>query len=197
VTDNSAFKNEVRARMAETGEKYTIARRKVIAGHDAGQPPVIVRVYLNPYVDLELTAQAGQAYAGAGEQGRRDMVDRLLADQIEVAGFEEAQIAASSKIMTGQERSAEDEAAEDAAIRGAVRHGVERAAGVSAVEIDRTGEGVRVDIRTAQPGIVMRHRGAEADRIRGELEELTGGPVRLNLLWAPGPQEPADDDTEP
>jgi KH domain len=197
VTDNSAFKNQVRARMAETGEKYTIARRTVIAGHGAGQPPVIVRVYLHPYVDLELTAQAGQAYAGADEQGRRDMVDRLLADQIEVAGFEEARIAASSKIITGQEVSAEDEAAEDAAIRGAVRHGVERAAGVSAVEIDRTGDGVRVDIRTTQPDIVMRHRGAEADRIRGELEELTGGPVRLNLLWAPGPQETADDDAEP
>jgi KH domain len=197
VTDNSAFKNQVRARMAATGEKYTIARRTVIAGHDAGRPPVIVRVYLNPYVDLELTAQAGRAYAGAGEQGPRDMVDRLLADQIEVAGFEEAQIAVSSKIMTGQEMSAEDEAAEDAAIRGAVRHGVERAAGVSAVEIDRTGDGVRVDIRTAQPDIVMRHRGTEADRIRGELEELTGGPVRLNLLWAPGPQETADDDAEP
>ena len=35
----------------------------------------------------------------------------------------------------------------------------------------------RVDIRTAQPGIVMRHHGAEADRIRADLEELTGGPV--------------------
>jgi hypothetical protein len=192
VTDNSAFKNQVRARMAETGEKYTIARRKVIAGHDAGQPQVILRVYLNPYVDLELTRQEGQAYAGAGEQGRRGMAGRLLADQIEVAGFEEAQIAAGSKIMTGQELSAEDKAAEDAAIRGAVRRGVERAAGVSAVEIDRTGDGVRVDIRTAQPDIVMHHHGVEADRIRGDLEELTGGPVRLNLLWTPGPQETAD-----
>jgi small subunit ribosomal protein S3 len=98
--------------------------------------------------------------------------------------------------MTGQELGAEDEAAQDAAIRGVVRRDVERA-GVSAVEIDRTGDGVRVDIRTAQPGIVMRHRGAEADRIRGDLEELTGGPVRLNILWAPGPQETAEDDAEP
>lgn len=197
MTDNSAFKNQVRARMAETGEKYTIARRKVIAGHDAGQLPVILRVHLNPHVDLELTAQAGQAYAGADEQGRRDMVDRLLTDQIEVAGFEEAQIAASSKIMTGQELSAEDEAAEDAAIRSVVRYGVERAAGVSAVEIDRTGNGVRVDIRTAKPSIVMRHHGAEADRIRGDLEELTSGPVLLNIRRAPGQEETAADDAEP
>jgi small subunit ribosomal protein S3 len=77
-----------------------------------------------------------------------------------------------------------------------VRHGVERAVGVSAVEIDRTGNGVRVDIRTAEPGIVMRHHGAEADRIRGDLEELTGGPVLLNIRRAPGPVETADDDAE-
>lgn len=41
--------------------------------------------------------------------------------------------------MTDQELKAEDDSAEDAAIRGAVRQGVERAAGVSAVEIGRAG----------------------------------------------------------
>lgn len=30
MTDDSAFKRQVRARMAETGEKYTVARRIVI-----------------------------------------------------------------------------------------------------------------------------------------------------------------------
>jgi small subunit ribosomal protein S3 len=30
VTDESAFKGQVRARMAETGEKYTVARRIVV-----------------------------------------------------------------------------------------------------------------------------------------------------------------------
>ena len=30
VTDESAFKSRVRARMAETGEKYTVARRIVV-----------------------------------------------------------------------------------------------------------------------------------------------------------------------
>ena len=43
--------------MAETGEKYTVAGRMVIAGRDPGQPPVALRVYLNPHVDLELTVQ--------------------------------------------------------------------------------------------------------------------------------------------
>jgi small subunit ribosomal protein S3 len=41
---------------------------------------------------------------------------------------------------------------------------------------------VRVDIHTARPGIVIGRRGAEADRIRGELEKLTGKQVQLNIL---------------
>ncbi len=53
MTDDSAFKKQVRARMAEAGEKYTVARRVVIAGRDPGRPPVVLRVYLNPHVDLE------------------------------------------------------------------------------------------------------------------------------------------------
>jgi hypothetical protein len=72
--------------MAETGEKYTVARRMVIAEQDPGQPPAVLRVYLNPHVDVELTAGAGQAYAAANEQSRREMAGRLLADQIEAAG---------------------------------------------------------------------------------------------------------------
>ena len=107
MTDDSAFKKQVRARMAETGENYTTARRMVIAGRDPGQPPVVVRVYLNPHVDLELTAEAGRAYAAADEQGRRELAGRLLADQIEVAGSGEARVAAGSKIVTDQELRAE------------------------------------------------------------------------------------------
>ena len=86
MTDDSAFKKQVRARMAETGEKYTVARRMVIAGRDPGQPLVVLRMYLNPYVDLELTDETALAYAAADEPGRRDMTNRLLADHIEMAG---------------------------------------------------------------------------------------------------------------
>jgi hypothetical protein len=43
VTGDSAFKKQIRARMAETGENYTAARRAVIAGRDPGQPPVAAR----------------------------------------------------------------------------------------------------------------------------------------------------------
>ena len=102
MTDDSAFKKQVRAQMAETGEKYTVARRMVIAGRDPGQPPVVLRMYLNPHVDLQLTGEAARAYAAADEPGRRDMANRLLADHMEMAGAEEGGVAAGSEIMTVQ-----------------------------------------------------------------------------------------------
>ncbi|SDC28376.1 small subunit ribosomal protein S3 [Sanguibacter gelidistatuariae] len=70
---------------------------------------------------------------------------------------------------------------EDVQIRKLMGTGLERA-GISKVEIERTRDRVRVDIYTARPGIVIGRRGAEADRIRGELEKLTGKQVQLNIL---------------
>ena len=61
-------------------------------------------------------------------------------------------------------------------------------AGISRVEIERTRDRVRVDIHTARPGIVIGRRGAEADRIRGELEKLTGKQVQLNILEVKNPE---------
>jgi small subunit ribosomal protein S3 len=74
-----------------------------------------------------------------------------------------------------------DYVAEDVRIRRLLSRGMERA-GISKVDIERTRERVRVDIFTARPGIVIGRRGAEADRIRGELEKLTGKQVQLNIL---------------
>ena len=76
---------------------------------------------------------------------------------------------------------------EDVAIRRLMNKGMERA-GISKVEIERTRDRVRVDIHTARPGIVIGRRGAEADRIRGELEKLTGKQVQLNILEVKNPE---------
>jgi small subunit ribosomal protein S3 len=70
---------------------------------------------------------------------------------------------------------------EDVQIRKLLATGMERA-GIAKVEIERTRDRVRVDIHTARPGIVIGRRGAEADRIRSELEKLTGKQVQLNIL---------------
>ena len=180
MTDDSAFKQQVRARMAQTGEKYTVARRMVIAERDPGRPPVALRVYLNPHVDLELTGEAARAYAAADEPGRREMASRLLTEHIELAGPDEAGVAVGSEILTVQNLPV-------AEINDLVHQRVERAAGVSAVMVSGDEDHVRVDIHAARPGVVIGHGGAEAARLRAELAELTGRQVQLNVLQISGP----------
>ena len=75
---------------------------------------------------------------------------------------------------------------EDVQIRALLSNGMDRA-GIARVEIERTRDRVRVDIHTARPGIVIGRRGAEADRIRGELEKLTKKQVQLNILEVKNP----------
>ncbi|GGJ98672.1 hypothetical protein GCM10010123_30790 [Pilimelia anulata] len=79
---------------------------------------------------------------------------------------------------------------EDVKIRKMMSKGLERA-GISKVDIERTRDRVRVDIHTARPGIVIGRKGAEADRIRGELEKLTGKQVQLNILEVKNPESDA------
>ena len=79
---------------------------------------------------------------------------------------------------------------EDVEIRRMLSKGMERA-GISKVEIERTRDRVRVDIHTARPGIVIGRRGAEADRIRGQLEKLTKKQVQLNILEVKNPETDA------
>ena len=80
--------------------------------------------------------------------------------------------------------------AEDVEIRKLMSKGMDRA-GISKVEIERTRDRVRVDIHTARPGIVIGRRGAEADRLRSQLEKLTGKQVQLNILEVRNPEADA------
>jgi small subunit ribosomal protein S3 len=83
-----------------------------------------------------------------------------------------------------------DYIAEDVKIRRMMSTGLERA-GISQVDIERTRDRVRIDIHTARPGIVIGRKGAEADRIRGDLEKLTGKQVQLNILEVKNPESDA------
>lgn len=76
---------------------------------------------------------------------------------------------------------------EDVQIRRMMSKGMERA-GVSRIEIERTRDRVRIDLHTARPGIVIGRRGMEADKLRLELEKLTGKQVQLNILEVKNPE---------
>jgi len=70
---------------------------------------------------------------------------------------------------------------EDSKIRDLLMTDLPHAA-ISRVEVERTRDRLRVDVHTARPGIVIGRRGAEADRLRGRLAEITGNnKVQLNI----------------
>ena len=79
---------------------------------------------------------------------------------------------------------------EDLAIRRYLKRNLSHA-GISRVEIERTRDRVRVDIHTARPGVVIGRRGAEADRIRADLDKMTGKQVTLNILEVKGAETDA------
>ena len=83
-----------------------------------------------------------------------------------------------------------DYVGEDVKIRKMMSKGLERA-GIAKVDIERTRDRVRIDIHTARPGIVIGRKGAEADRIRGDLEKLTGKQIQLNILEVKNPESDA------
>ena len=76
---------------------------------------------------------------------------------------------------------------EDVMIRRLMEKNMERA-GVARIEIERTRDRVRIDLHTARPGIVIGRRGTEADRLRLDLEKLTGKQVQLNILEVKNPE---------
>lgn len=91
----------------------------------------------------------------------------------------------SDSTKPGQRYS--DYVAEDVKIRRMMEKHLERA-GISKIDIERTRDRVRVDLHTARPGIVIGRRGTEADRLRGQLEKLTGKQVQLNILEVKNPE---------
>ena len=54
-------------------------------------------------------------------------------------------------------------------------------AGVSKVEIERSGNQAKINIHTARPGIIIGRKGAEVDKLKSELETETGRQVYINI----------------
>jgi small subunit ribosomal protein S3 len=76
---------------------------------------------------------------------------------------------------------------EDVAIRRRLTDGMDRA-GIAKVEIERTRDRVRIDIFTARPGVVIGRQGQAAEKLKQDLEALTGKQVQLNVLEVKNPE---------
>src|SRR5215470_13405141 len=55
-------------------------------------------------------------------------------------------------------------------------------AGVSRIVIERPTKKARITIHTARPGVVIGKKGADIEKLRNDLQKMTGGEVHLNIL---------------
>jgi small subunit ribosomal protein S3 len=60
-------------------------------------------------------------------------------------------------------------------------------AAVAGVEIERTREEVKVLLRTARPGLVIGPKGAEVEKLKNALEDLTDRRVNINIVEVRNP----------
>ena len=76
---------------------------------------------------------------------------------------------------------------EDIKIRNYVKEKLYQA-GISAVEIERAANRVKVSIHTAKPGIVIGRGGAEVEELRKALEQMTGKKINVNIVEIKKPE---------
>ena len=69
---------------------------------------------------------------------------------------------------------------EDIKIRKIVKERLTHA-GVSKIEIERAGQKAKINIHTARPGIIIGKKGAEVDKLKKDLEAMTGKQMYINI----------------
>lgn len=76
---------------------------------------------------------------------------------------------------------------EDLAIRGYLTDKLAQA-GISRILIERPAKKPRVTIYTARPGVVIGKKGADIDKLRGELNKLISSDVSINIVEVRKPE---------
>lgn len=78
------------------------------------------------------------------------------------------------------EKNFADKLQEDLKLRKYIRNRMKNA-GISKIQIDRTPKHITITIYTAKPGIVIGRKGLEVDKLKEELQRVTGKDVQLNV----------------
>jgi small subunit ribosomal protein S3 len=79
---------------------------------------------------------------------------------------------------------------EDMAIRKHIMQH-QRAAGIAKVVIERPHKKCRVTVHSARPGVLIGKKGADIEKLRGELARLTASEVHLNIVEVRKPETDA------
>ena len=90
----------------------------------------------------------------------------------------------------GHKREFGDLLNEDQAIKKRVRAALENA-GISDVVIERYANRVRVNIRSARPGVIIGRKGQDIEKLRAELSKMTGKEIYIEIHEVKSPDTDA------
>jgi len=76
---------------------------------------------------------------------------------------------------------------EDYVVRGFIKKNYSFA-GIPRIEIERSGENVKVILHTARPGIIIGRKGAEVEKLRSRIEDLTTKKVDVEIREVKTPE---------
>ncbi|MDI6728250.1 MAG: 30S ribosomal protein S3 [Thermodesulfovibrionales bacterium] len=79
-----------------------------------------------------------------------------------------------------QKKGYADSLIEDINVRNMIKEKLFHA-GVSKIEIERPGQKLKIIIYTARPGIIIGKKGAEVEKLKKEIEDITGKQVTIDI----------------
>jgi small subunit ribosomal protein S3 len=103
-----------------------------------------------------------------------------LGQKVNPIGFRLGYIKGWESVWFASKKDYADRLHEDIHIRKMVKERLYHA-GLARIEIERSGNQLRLNLHTARPGVIIGRKGAEVDKLKADLDRMTDADVYINI----------------
>jgi small subunit ribosomal protein S3 len=103
-----------------------------------------------------------------------------LGQKVNPVGFRLGYIKGWESVWYAGKKDYADKLHEDLKIRRLVKDRLYHA-GLAKIEIERSGNQLRLNLHTARPGVIIGRKGAEVDKLKADLDKLSEADVYINI----------------
>lgn len=103
-----------------------------------------------------------------------------MGQKVNPIGFRLGYIKGWESVWFAGKKDYADKLHEDLTIRRLVKDRLYHA-GLAKIEIERSGNQLRLNLHTARPGVIIGRKGAEVDKLKADLDKLSAADVYINI----------------
>jgi len=103
-----------------------------------------------------------------------------LGQKVNPIGFRLGYIKGWESVWYANKKDYANNLHEDLRIRNMVKERLYHA-GLAKIEIERSGNQLRLNLHTARPGVIIGRKGAEVDKLKADLDRMTQADVYINI----------------